>query len=169
MQNKKNNYIDVTKDWISNANPNSHEIKELDYWIINNKKYKVDGKKILLDYSKSELECATWLESTFGGEIFMCPRVNIPEGIKTPDFIWNGEYWDLKEIKTGSKRVIDSRLNDKQKDQSNNYILDISNNPLPNIVIVNQIKNIFNSKSRQWLKNVIVVRNRKIIIILKRG
>ena len=26
MQNKKNNYIDVTKDWISNANPNSHEI-----------------------------------------------------------------------------------------------------------------------------------------------
>ena len=169
MQNVNKNYIDVTKKWISNANPNSHEIKELDYWIINNKKKKVDGKNILLDYSKSELECAKWLESTFGGKIFMCPRVNIPEGIKTPDFIWNGEYWDLKEIKTGSKRVIDSRLNGKQKDQSNNYILDISNNPLPNIVIVNQIKNIFNSKSRQWLKNVIVVRNRKIIIILKRG
>ena len=109
MQNKKNNYIDVTKEWISNANPNSHEIKELDYWIINNKKRKVDGKNILLDYSKSELECAKWLESTFGGEIFMCPRVNIPEGIKTPDFIWNGECWDLKEIKTGSTNVIDNR------------------------------------------------------------
>ena len=32
------NCIDATKEWISNANPNSHEIKELDYWIINGKK-----------------------------------------------------------------------------------------------------------------------------------
>ena len=38
MHKKNNNYIDVTKDWISNANPNSHEVKELDYWIINIKK-----------------------------------------------------------------------------------------------------------------------------------
>ena len=169
MQNKKNNYIDVTKDWISNANPNSHEIKELDYWIINNKKYKVDGKKILLDYSKSELECATWLESTFGGEIFMCPRVNIPEGIKTPDFIWNGKYWDLKEIKTGSTNVIDNRLNGNQKYQANNYIIDITHNSLPNEKIVNQIKKLFNSKLRYWLNTIILIRNKKIIIILKRG
>ena len=169
MLNKNKNYIDVTKEWISKANPNSHEIKELNYWIINSKKKNVDGKNILLDYSKNELECAKWLENTFGGEIYMCPRVNIPEGIKTPDFIWNNEYWDLKEIKTASKRVIDSRLNGKQKEQSSNYIFDISNNQLPNIAIINQIKSIFNSKSRQWLKKVIVVRNKKLIIALKRG
>ena len=132
-------------------------------------KKKVDGKNIVLDYSKSELECAKWLEETFGGKIYMCPRVNIPEVIKTPDYIWNGEYWDLKEIKIGSKRVIDSRLNGKQKEQSNNYIIDISNNTLPNIAIINQIKNVFNSKSRQWLKKIIVVRNKKLVMVLKRG
>lgn len=38
MHKKNNNYIDVTKDWISNANPNLHEVKELDYWIIDIKK-----------------------------------------------------------------------------------------------------------------------------------
>lgn len=168
MHNKMN-YIDVTNDWISKANPNSHEIKELNYWIINNKKHKVDGKKILLDYSKSELECAKWLENTFGGEIYMCPRVNTPEGIKTPDYIWNNDYWDLKEIKTGTKRVIDSRLNGQQKNQSSNYIIDISGNPLPNIAIVNQIKKIFTTKSRQWLNTIILIKNGKIIIILKRG
>lgn len=58
MQNKNLNYIDVTKEWLDNANPNSHEIKELYYWIINNKKYKVDKKHIILDYSQSELKCA---------------------------------------------------------------------------------------------------------------
>lgn len=168
MHNKMN-YIDVTNDWISKANPNSHEIKELNYWIINNKKHKVDGKKILLDYSKNELECAKWLENTFGGEIYMCPRVNTPEGIKTPDYIWNNDYWDLKEIKTGTKRVIDSRLNGQQKNQSSNYIIDISGNPLPNIAIVNQIKKIFTTKSRQWLNTIILIKNGKIIIILKRG
>ena len=107
MHNKMN-YIDVTNDWISKANPNSHEIKELN-------------------------------------------------------------YWDLKEIKTGTKRVIDSRLNGQQKNQSSNYIIDISGNPLPNIAIVNQIKKIFTTKSRQWLNTIILIKNGKIIIILKRG
>ncbi len=28
----------------------------------------------------------------------MLPRVNYPEGIKTADYLFRGEYWDLKEI-----------------------------------------------------------------------
>ena len=135
MHKKTNNYIDVTKEWISNANPNSHEIKELDYWIINNKKIKVDGKNILLDYSKSELECAKWLKTTFGGKIFMCPRVNIPEGIRTPDFIWNNEYWDLKEIKGTRKRLMDD-ISKNCRYQTNNLIIDISKSSITTKMII---------------------------------
>ena len=167
MQNKKNNYIDVTKKWISNANPNSHEIKELDYWIVNNKKKKVDGKNILLDYSKSELECAKWLESTFGGEIFMCPRVNIPEGIKTPDFIWNGEYWDLKEIKGNASKTLDTALKNA-KNQSPNFIIDITKSNININKIISQIKKISLNKDRFWIKKIIIKKYDKIIIILKR-
>ena len=93
---KKKHFIDVTKICLDNAKPNSHKVIDLNYWIINNKKYKVDNKNIVLYYSKVEKECALWLANTFGGEIFMCPRVNKPEGIKTPDFIWNNERWNLK-------------------------------------------------------------------------
>ena len=167
MHKKINNYIDVTKEWISNANPNSHEIKELDYWIINNKKRKVDGKNILLDYSKSELECAKWLESTFGGEIFMCPRVNIPEGIRTPDFMWNNEYWDLKEIKTFGKRTFDNRINGT-KLQANNYVIDINKNKISNNQAVNYFKKMFDSKDRNWVNLIIIKRNNELIAILKR-
>lgn len=168
MQNKKQNFIDVTDEWISNANPNSYEIKELDYWVINNKKHKVDGKKVLLDYSKSELECAKWLESTFGGEIYMCPRINIPEGIKTPDFIWNGEYWDLKEIKSFGKRTIDNRVNGSRL-QTRNYILDINKNNMSDNIAIKKIKEIYSSKDREWISTIILKRNDKLLAIIKRS
>lgn len=167
MQNKKLNYIDVTKEWISKANPNSHEIKELNYWIINNKKHKVDGKKILLDYNKSELECAKWLKNTFGGEIYLCPRVNIPEGVKTPDYIWNGECWDLKELKGKSSRLIDDIIKGT-KGQTNNLILDISKTKLTKEIILKQIFKLFEYKERKWIKKIIVKSNSLLINVLIR-
>ena len=51
----------------------------------------MDGKYIVLDYSKKEKEIAVWLEKNFGCEIYMIPRINIPENIKTPDYIFRGE------------------------------------------------------------------------------
>ena len=122
---KSQNYLDVTNEWLKTSNPNSHRIKNLNYWIINNKKYYVDNKYIILDYSKSELECALWLEKTFGGEIYMCPKVNKPDGIKTPDYLFRNEYWDLKEIKGNGKNTIDSIIK-KSKNQTINYIIDIA-------------------------------------------
>ena len=155
-------YIDITNDWLSKATPNSHQIKELNYWIINNKKRKVDGKNIVLDYSKSEYECAKWLEKTFGGELYLCPRVNVPKGIRTPDFIWNGEYWDLKEIRVNGHNVIDNRLN-MSRNQANNFIINIMNNNLTNNNIFKQIEKIFKSTNRKWINKIILKRNNKII------
>ena len=166
MQNKNNNYIDVTKEWISKANPNSNEIKELNYWLINNKKKKVDGKYILLDYSKNELECAKWLEETFGGEIYMCPRVNIPEGIRTPDFIWNNEYWDLKILNGNLKNTIDNIIK-KSKGQSTNFIIDLSNTKADITKINRLINKLFENNKRNWLETIIV-RNKQKFYIFKR-
>lgn len=33
----------------------------------------------------------------------MIPRVNKPDGIKTADYLFRNEYWDLKEIKVVEK------------------------------------------------------------------
>ena len=41
----------------------------------------------------------------------MLPRINIPEGIQTADDLFRGEKWDLKEIKSTGKNVLDNRVN----------------------------------------------------------
>ncbi len=55
----------------------------------------------------------------------MLPRINFPEKIETPDYLWNNEYWDLKVIISNSKNTIDSSIK-KKKNQACNFILDIS-------------------------------------------
>lgn len=68
-----NNYKNVTSEWIQNATPNSHRVKDRNYFETENgKRYYVDEKNVVLDYSKKEREIAEWLENTFGGEIYMC-------------------------------------------------------------------------------------------------
>ena len=52
------NYEDVTEEWIRRATPNSHKVREQKYFIYNNQKYHVDGKNVVLDYSKKECDRA---------------------------------------------------------------------------------------------------------------
>ncbi len=159
---KVKTFCDVTEEWLEKATPNSHIVKDRLYFEYKGERYFVDNKNVVLDYSKKEKEVALWLEDTFGGEIFMLPRVNKPDGIMTADYLWNNEYWDLKEIKAVGKRVIDNRIK-SYKYQSINYIIDVTGNPLDNIIILNQIKNIFVSKDRSWVHSIILKRNKELI------
>ena len=77
-----NSCNDITTLWIENANPNSHKVLNAEYFVFKKNKYRVDGKNLILDYSKKEKEVAEWLESTFGGELYMLPKVNNPSVFK---------------------------------------------------------------------------------------
>lgn len=46
-----------------------------------------------------EIEVAHWLVHTFGGEIVLLHESKEP-GSKTPDYLWNGRYWELKSVTT---------------------------------------------------------------------
>ncbi len=72
---------------------------------------KVMALNVILDYSKKELEIAIWLTKTFGYKVILLPRINIPEGIKTADYLFKDELWNLKEINSSGKRAIDNRIN----------------------------------------------------------
>lgn len=166
---KNENYIDVTEEWLKNAKPNSHKVKEQLFFEYDGKRYDVDGKNVVLDYSKEELEMAYFLENTFGGEIYMLPRVNIPKGIKTADYLWNGEYWDLKmpsikgNINTSFERFLKRK---KVKEQALNFIVNYNNY---GIIDKNEIIEIvfrtINQPSRRWLKSVIIIYNEEILKI----
>lgn len=161
------NYEDATEKWLSEANPNSHRVKDLNTYIHNGTSYKVDGKNVVLDYSKKERKVAKWLEETFGGEIYMCPRINNPSGIKTPDYLFKNEKWDLKVPLGKSKRVIDDILKG-QKEQAQNFIIDISKTILSKNEILKQINDIYKSKSRKWVNKIIVKNQNDVIRICQK-
>ena len=76
---------DVTKEYLNRAKPG-------------------DGRIDCEDgYSRAEhsaeVDAAEWLHETFGGDVMLLREVNTDK-TKTPDFLWNGAFWDLKTIST---------------------------------------------------------------------
>ena len=161
------NYIDITDTWIKSANPNSHEIKEKHYYEYQGKKYYVDNRNIVLDYSKKEREVAEWLKETFGGEIYMNPRVNKPDGIQTADYIFRNEYWDLKEITGVGKNILFHAVEDHKK-QAHNFIFDITKTKLKNEEIIERLEKLYQLKSLYWLDKIIIKRNTMLIKVAKK-
>lgn len=158
------NYIDVTSEWIIKAKPNTHIVKDRKYFEHNGIKYKVDNKNIVLDYSNNEKEVAIWLENTFGGEIYMLPRINKPDGIQTADYLFRGEYWDLKTINGSGKRVLEDSIK-KKKRQAKNFIFDITNSKIEKYNLFEQLKKLYNSKATDWIDKIIIKKDENASII----
>lgn len=161
------NFTNVTDKWLASATPNSHEVLDAKYFKVNDTKYKVDGKNVVLDYSTKEKEVANWLETTLGGKLYMCPRINVPDGISTPDYLFRNERYDLKEIRGSSSRVIDNAIKGKQN-QATNFILDITESELNELELIKQAENIYNSKGRIWVERIIMKKNDKLVVIIER-
>lgn len=168
---KDKNFIEVTNIWLNKNKRKNKNIELQMYYEDGGKIYYVDNKKVVMDYSKKELEVANWLKNTFNEKVIMLPKVNYPEHIQTPDYIFKGEKWDLKELKDiySKKRAIDNLIKSYEK-QSHNFILDISKCKIDNDVIIKQIENIFglNKYNRKWVKKIILKKNNNLIGIFIR-
>ncbi|MFR6306034.1 MAG: hypothetical protein ACLUNR_04365 [Bacilli bacterium] len=162
------NYIDITKNFAKNNKSNSHKILDKNYFKDSKGfKYKVDGKNVVLDYSKKEKDIAIWLEKTFGGKIYMLPRINKPDGIMTADYLFRNEYWDLKSITGCGKRIIEDTIKRKKR-QSKNFIFDITNSNIQENDLLRQLEKVYNSETTKCVDKIIVKKNENVIIILKR-
>ena len=103
-------HLDVYKrqlEMYAAATPNSHRVQDLQEYAVGGMTYKVDGHNVQLDYSAHEKEIAELLERELGGEIYMVPRVNNPQGVRTPDYLFRGKGYDLKtlESKAGQNTI----------------------------------------------------------------
>lgn len=162
-------FVDITGRWYPDAVPNSHPVLDLHTYTINGEIYEVDGRNVVLDYSVYEKEIAELLEREVGGELFMVPRVNNPQGVSTPDFLFHGKGYDLKTIgKTTGKNPIFNRVK-KAKGQARNFVLDISKAELPDDIIESQIDKVFWSRETQFVDELVLVRDGKIIKVVKRA
>ena len=171
IRNKK--YKDVTKEWLKNSKPNIHRVLKRKYYLHKGIMYKIDGKLVVLNYSKSEYETARWLQKTFGGRIYINPQINYPKGIKTADYLWQDELWDRKGMKGATSRTRAVHNAIKQcKEQSNNFVIDISGCALSDKTIIKQIKKIFITNNKfylDWVNKIIVVRDNNLVrIIIKK-
>lgn len=160
-------FVDMTEEWIKQATPNSHKILDLQEVTLNNGKYKVDGKNVLLDYSIKERRIAELLEETFGGEIQMVPRIINPPNISTPDYFFRGESMDLKELRGSSSHLIYNAIS-KKKRQASNFILDITNCPLDLDEINRQVRDIYRSNHTRFVDKLIIIKDDNIIHVYSR-
>ena len=158
---KNIDYLDVTKEWLETAKPNSHKVVDRHYFEYEGIKYNVDNKNVVLDYSSKEKDVAKWLENTFGGEIYMIPRVNNPEGVQTADCLFRGEYWDLKSISGKSKQVLYHSIY-KKKIQSNNFIFDVVSSELDINELQKQIYKSYNRKDTEIFQENILKKENDI-------
>lgn len=170
------NYKDVTKEWLSKATPNSHEIIFDDYFIDDNGiKHPIINKERVHSISAKceEYDKALWLKTTFGGEIHLVPRITdiSNEGLKvsTPDYKWNGEKWDLKiptlngKFETSIERFMKQS---KTKKQSKKFIVDFKHYvDKSNKEIIKLSKETLNNQYRNWIEDLMLIRGNKLIKI----
>jgi hypothetical protein len=164
---EKEQYVDITTRKLLEKY-NNYEIEEQKYFVDNNgSKYNVDGKKVILEPTDKEKEVANLLGEIYGGKVRIIPRINEPAGIKTPDYMIENRKYDLKEIYGNSKNTLYNAIA-KKKEQSDNFIFDISNTKMNIIEAINQIQGIYKSKHKDWVNEIILIKNNQILKMYKR-
>lgn len=162
-------HMDITKDFFNKANPQKGRIKESDRYVSpKGYTYKIDGKNVIQNNSIEEIEVARLILDNFGGDIYYIPEVKGKyKGIKTPDYIWNNERFDLKSINGTSKDALRNALSPK-RDQAENFIIDISKTTLSNEEIERQIEVVYNSYNTDFVDKLLILKDKKIINVYKR-
>lgn len=161
-------YVDITGKWYPDAKPNSHTVQDLQSYTVDGITYDVDGHNVVLDYSAHEKEIAELLEKEVGGEIYMVPRVNNPQGVSTPDYLFHGARFDLKSLKSDGKNVFYNTVA-KKSAQAENFIFDLTDCPLNDDELNRQTALLFSSTHTKFIDTVVLVKNGKILRVLKRN
>ena len=162
-------FTDITGKWYPNAKPNSHPVLELQEYTSGGETYKVDGHNVVLDHDPHEKEIAELLEREVGGEIYLVPRVNNPQGVSTPDYLFHGRGYDLKTLgeKAGPNTMF-QRVK-KAKRQSRNFIIDVSDTKLDREMIDQQISKIFWSENTRFVDEIVIINDGHIVQVAKRA
>lgn len=160
-------YTDTTENVVNKEEQKYEVIEQQIYIDEDGTRYKIDGKNVKIKASEKERAVANLMGEKLGGKVELVPVVLNPQGIKTPDYIINGEKFDLKEIFGNGKNTLDTAISKKKK-QSDNFIFDITNTEMPTEEAIKQIQRIYESNNRLWVDKLILIKDNKILKIYKR-
>jgi len=154
-------FVDVTDEWqIVPESKRKPVIKRDKSFVLGGVKYIVDGKNVVFEPDKNEYRIAE-LMSWYGKDVEILPRINEPQNIKTPDYLINKEGWDLKTLEKTGKNIFYNNLK-RKKEQAHKFIFDISKVDVGEEWINLQLKSVFESNHRLWVKTIIVVNGEEI-------
>lgn len=159
---------DITTEWQPVTSELAGTVVDLREYEIGDARYAVDGRHVVLDYGIHERQIAESIAKRYGKSVAMVPRVNTPQGIRTPDYLIDGIAYDLKHITQSGKSTIYNRLKEA-KGQSRNFILDLTGNSLSDDELMKQIENVYRSNHTRFVQNLIVLRDGKIKKVFSRS
>lgn len=167
MTSKDAKYTDITYRVLKKEKQDYRLIEQQNFIDEKGVKYSVDGKNVKIKANEKERTVANLMGKIYGGQVELVPVVLNPKGIKTPDYIINGERFDLKEIFGNGKNTLDTAIS-KKKNQSNNFIFDITNTKMEEIEAIEQIQKIYKSNNRNWVEKLVLIKDNKVLKIYKR-
>lgn len=161
------NFIEINDDFIFSKRRKGDEVKNLPVEMYTFMNFE-DDYNLVYDYSEHEKEIAQWLSDNVGGKIYMCPRVLLPENRKTPDYIWDNEKWDLKDINKHSKNTISTAVS-STKNQSNNVILNLVDSTYNDDDLYYEMNRIFSNSRLGYIDKILILEEFKLRKIYRRA
>lgn len=158
----KKQYKQASERVRSNVQKMNGKVAELVEYEVNGNTYKVDGKHVVLDNTKHEIEVAELISVELGEQVYIVPRVVYPQGISTPDYIIKNKKYDLKEPIGEGKNVLYNMIH-KKKSQADNFIFDISKCPLDYETIKEQINGLYSSMHTSFVNEIIIIKDGEVI------
>ncbi len=163
----KEKYLQASEHVRKDVQKINETVIDLQEYTVGRTTYKVDGKHVILDNTGKEKETAKLLAESLNKQIQIVPRVVYPQGVSTPDYIIENKKFDLKEP-TGSGKNLLYNMVHKKKNQANNFIFDVSNCPLDDDTIYNQVKELYASSHTAFIDEIIIIKGGKVIKKYKR-
>lgn len=140
-----------------------------DSFALNGKTYKVDGHNVVNDHTDYENQIGNIIAQYYQVPVWMVPRINEPKGISVPDlFVGNDmESVDIKTPVGSGKNTLKNMLKHKKR-QACTFIYDVTKTSFDDKEIKRQINSIFHSNDTRFVKEIIIMRNGRIVMSYKR-
>lgn len=153
-------FKEISEEFLRSKDRKNLKVEKLPKQKFNIMNFK-DDFKLLYDYSDHEEHVAEWLSKNIGGKIYLCPKVLLPEKFKSPDYIWDNEKWDLKDVYKHSKNTITTAIG-STKNQSNNVILNLIDSTYSDVDLYREMKRVFFNKRYFYMDKIIILEDYKL-------
>lgn len=152
--------MDITAEWTKNKGTQGTVSEKHEYTLAGTT-YRVDGKHVVLHPTAKEKAVAASLSSKYGKAVELVPQILYPQGMQTPDYLIDGERFDLKSP-TGSGKNLLYGMIAKKRRQSHNFIIDITECPLSIEELEKQAGDLYRSPRVGFLEKIVFMKNGEV-------